>query len=847
MPERLCLSRRAAASATVKARNRAAVAFVLAAVSGTTLAAAPRSGAAEPISRPVPRLEIGCLAVPFEANVGQFEPSVAFAARTSFGTVFVTGDGLIVDALRGPRVGTAPRLAEARHERPSRAPGWTLVERLIGAARLRPVGCDPSLTRVTRLHGSDPAHWQGEVATFGQVSLGEAWPGVTVALAAHGANAEKVFTVAPGADPSQIRLALSGATSLALDGDGSLVATTGNGPVALAPPVAYQVDAGRRRVVAVGYDLAADGTYGFRVGAHDASATLVIDPILQATYLGGTGGDDEIFAIALDASDNVFATGETYSTGFPGTAGGPQPSHSDPSASQADAFVARLSPDLKTLVQATYLGGSSFDAAYAIALDGTGHVLVAGTTASTNFPGTGGGAQPHSLGASGTFHGFVARFSGDLRSLLQASYYGGTVEDHVYWVQTTQAGEVYLGGHTFSSDLPATAQAAQPIYAGSGDSFIARLSGDLGTVSRSTYFGGNGDDYFGALALDGTGAVLITGDTTSTNLPGRASGARPSSAGSNDTFAARFKGDLTTLERSTYFGGTAEDYGTAIAVDAAGSVFLAGYTYSTALPGTSGGARANHASDGGQDDIFVAKLSNDLKTLVQSTYVGGNGQDWIFDYSIALEGLGAVVLAGGTNSTNFPGVSGGVQSLVAGGDADAVAVRLSSDLKQVVQSTYLGGNGFDQAYTMARDSAGNILLAGSTASTDFPGTAGGARPGHSSGSGYEGVAARLTANLRAVTGQLDQGIVFPPLPAQAYWPGATFTVWATASSGLPVAFTSMTPAICTVSGSTVAMLRLGVCSLTANQGGNANYNPAPPAGRDVVIANPVARRLGRPR
>ncbi len=788
------------------------------------------------------------LTVPFEANVGQFDSAVAYAARTVAGTSFVTAEGRIVHALRGkparPGEGRAAVRAPRRSE--GERPGWTLVETLVGTRALAPAGVDPTPTHVSRLHGRDPARWQRDIATFDRVSLGEAWPGITVDLVVRDAGVERLFTLAPGADVSRIRLVIRGARALRVAGDGALVADTGIGAVRFSPPLAYQTIGDERRAVAVRYTRAAAYEYGFRLGGHDAAAPLSIDPLVQATYLGGAGGDEEILEMAVAGDGSVFVAGDTASSTFPGTAGGAQANHyPDAGAARTDVFVAKLSADLRTLVQATYLGGDGLDYAYALALDSTGSVYVAGDTTSTNFPGTAGGAQPALRGGGPSPHdGFVARLSGNLKTIAQATYLGGSQDDFVTALRLDRTGKVCVAGYTYSLDFPATANGAQASLAGAGDAFLARLGGDLKSIVQATYFGGSNPDFGLALALDASGSVFLTGDTGSTNLPNRSGAAQASMAGGPDGFVAKLSGDLLTLVRSTYFGGNLYDYPYALEVDAGGSVFVAGYTYSTDLPGRAGGAQPSHAIDGGRDDAFVAKLSNDLKNLVQSTYLGGNGRDNIRSHSMMLEGLGSVLLAGATRSTDFPGTAGGTQA-GAGGAADGFVVRISNDLRAISQATYLGGSGNDLAYALARDGSGNVLVAGYTDSVNLPGALGGAQPSHSPGSGGDAFVAKLTANLSATPGKLAQTIVFPPLPVQGFSPARGFAVSATASSGLPVTFATTTPVICSVSGDTVRSLTRGTCTVTANQPGSTNYNPAPQVSRDIVIAVAVARRLPR--
>src|SRR5262249_58794340 len=141
--------------------------------------------------------------------------------------------------------------------------------------------------------------------------------GISVTLAAHGKQVEKVFTVEPGAAPDAIRVRVAGAESLALADDGGLLLHTGVGDVRLTPPVAYQDVAGTRRIVPAQYALSGD-EYGFRVSGYDPTLPVVIDPLLQATRLGGSG-DDHAFAIAIGPAGGVFVAGGTAAPHLPRT------------------------------------------------------------------------------------------------------------------------------------------------------------------------------------------------------------------------------------------------------------------------------------------------------------------------------------------------------------------------------------------------------------------------------------------------------------------------------------------------------------------------------------------------
>ena len=681
------------------------------------------------------------LAVPFEANQGQFAPEVAFSARTFAGTLFVTRDGRIVHALAGKpeAVATERKLDDpTRKSHMPRGPGWALVESLQGAGKLAPAGSQPSATHVSRFEGGAMPNQTSNIATFDRVSLGSPWPGVSVELAARGSNVEKLFTVAPGSNPKTIRMRVTGAKRLRLGGGGSLLAATGNGDVAFTPPVAFQEIGGKRNIVPVRYKLLADNNYRFEiVGNYDHSEPLVIDPLLQATYIGGSG-DDRATALVVDAGGNVLVAGTTPSTNFPGTAGGAQPAYG---GSFTDAFVARLSSNLTTLVQATYLGGSGSDGVNALAIDAGGNVLVAGYTGSIDFPGTTGGAQPAS---GGGFEAVVARLSSNLTTLLQATYLGGNGSDDALALAIDAGGSVLVAGETESNDFPGTTGGAQPAKGTGGDAFVARLSSNLAALIQATYLGGNYNDQANALAIDAGGNVLVAGVAGSSNFPGTVGGAQPANGGGiNDSFVARLSNNLATLLQATYLGGSGNDRANALALDPGGNVLVAGVTNSTNFPGTTGGAQP---VNGGGDGAFVARLSGNLTALVQATYLGGSLDDQAT--ALAVDAGGNVLIAGFTHSGDFPGTAGGAQPLRGGGFVDAFVARLSSSLKTLVQATYLGGSDNEQATALALDAGGNVVVAGYTASTNFPDTTGGAQPANGGGANDVFVA-KLTPDLKA--------------------------------------------------------------------------------------------------
>ncbi|MGH8430254.1 MAG: SBBP repeat-containing protein, partial [Solimonas sp.] len=229
------------------------------------------------------------------------------------------------------------------------------------------------------LVGNDPAKHHTDIPTYGAVRYREVYPGVDWVLYGNPQTLEYDFVVAPGADPKQIRLDYLGAESIQLNHQGDLVLTLAGGQIVQKKPIVYQDIAGERRSVEGRYRIEPNRQVAFELAAYDARQPLVIDPVLfYSTYLGGDDSDTAK-AIAVDSAGSAYVAGETSSTDFNAV----NPVEGD--SVNVDAFIAKLSPDGDSLVYSTYLGGSSIDIARAIAVDSAGSAYVAGHTDSTDF------------------------------------------------------------------------------------------------------------------------------------------------------------------------------------------------------------------------------------------------------------------------------------------------------------------------------------------------------------------------------------------------------------------------------------------------------------------------------
>ena len=267
-------------------------------------------------------------------------------------------------------------------------------------------------------------------------------------------------------------------------------------------------------------------------------------------------------------------------------------------------------------------------------------------------------------------------------------------------------------------------------------------------LSYSTYLGGGDYNYATGIAVDASGNTYITGYTSSIDFP-VAGGVQGIFAGGScdtavntapcfDAFVAKLNPQGTGLVYSTYLGGTGDDEGVRIAVDASGQAYVAGFTDSIDFPtagplqgSNGGGACGTTAYPAPCYDAFVAKLTAAGSNLVYSTYLGGTGDD--FASSIAADSNGNAWVGGLTASSNFPVTYGTLQTGYGGGPFDGFVAKINPTGSSLVYSTYLGGSQEDHVNGLALDASGNAYLTGQTNSANFP-AQGGFQPQYTAGS-----------------------------------------------------------------------------------------------------------------
>ena len=698
----------------------------------------------------------------FEPNQGQAPPALRYVARVRGAPLGVTDAGLVLGV------------------------GDTAVRLVWDGAAGTPEATDPLVGHSNYLRGADPARWHGGVPHFARVRQRAAWPGIDLELREGGGELEYDFRLAPGADPARIALRVEGAERVEIGDDGALRIHAGGAVLVQHAPLVFQEVEGARREIASRYVRRGADRFGVSVAAFDAARPLVVDPVVAyATALGGPGAD-KAFDIAVDAQGYAYVAGETESaTGLATTPGGVQPNL----AGGTDAFVAKLSPT-GTLLYATYLGGTGDDSAWSIAVGGSGAIYVSGRTASTDFP-TVSPLQPANAGGADAF---VAKLAPDGASLVYSTYYGGSGDETAEAVALGPAEKAVVHGITSSSDL-AVPNAQVPFFRGARDAFVAQLAPDGQSLEWATYFGGTGSenpDQTGVgLAVTAQNEVVICGTTESADIP-IAYALQPTFAGgTRDGYVAKFT-PAGAIVFSTYIGRGGGDTLRALTVDETGAIYLGGASRSFDFPLVNPIQRTKSV----HYDAVILKLDPTAHRILFSTYLGGDGTDAV--RSIAVDAHHNVYVHGQTLSSDFPEIAP-LPGQHAGAIDDFVA-KLGPSGSTLLYASRIGGSSdetpFPDDLGIAVDPNGQVVLAGSTVSQNFPWVA----AQDATVEAVEGFAVRLSG-----TPEIDLSLA--GTPAAATWSVRLRNAGAVTADGQVKVYSRATPAAAPVA------LDLGVSPL----------------------------------
>lgn len=302
--------------------------------------------------------------------------------------------------------------------------------------------------------------------------------------------------------------------------------------------------------------------------------------------------------------------------------------------------------------------------------------------------------------------------------LIYATYIGTNQNDAIEGITTGPDGSIYFCGYTNFSTFPTSVGAYDRTQNGGVDAVVGRINPGTGDLMFATYLGGTGNDTAKAIAVDKLGNAYVTGAATASSFPIAPNAYDASLNGGTDCFLSKLNPTGTTLIYSTYIGGSGTEEGLAIAVNDSLQPYIAGYSSSTNYP-TFASSYSRYRTGG--NDAIITKFSSDGSRLLYSTYLGGTLSDVANGITIAPDQTAYV--CGTTTSTNFPTTTNVIgTSLHGAGDGFVTAINSLGTL--LGYSTYVGGNGLDEARGIARNVIGEIYVCGSTTSTDLPTDAG---------------------------------------------------------------------------------------------------------------------------
>ena len=629
--------------------------------------------------------------------------------------------------------------------------------------------------RLTQSHyenhfiGNDPAHWGTRCAVLGEVLLKDVWPGIDLRIG--GRNGIKYdFIVAPGVDPSLIRMRYEGQDALTLK-EGALHVGLSTGEVVENAPVSYVERDGINKEIKSAYALSGNklgfhfcGRTPVRSGAFclQSQDRIIIDPVLTFGSYSGSTADNFGYTATYDGSGHLYGGGIVFNTGYPLTLGVLQDFFAGGSI---DVGISKWTPDGTALVWSTYLGGSGSESPHSMVVNAQDELFVFGSTGSSDFPtspgcfdgsyNAGGGLLSWSniLGGYGFSHSngtdvYVAHFNAGATALVGSTYVGGTGPDglnnstfltHNYGdhfrgeIALDAAGNPVIATSTRSNDMPTSPGAPQSSNGGGQDAYLARFTPGLTSLLLGTYHGGTGDDSGLGVQFDSAGRIFMAGGTSSANLPTAGAPFDPSFNNVSDGYIARYSAIGNALLSCTFTGTDNYDQCYFVQLNTADEVFVVGQTHG-AYPVTPG----KYTNPGSSQ--FVHKFSNDLTASLWSTRIGnGSATQDLSPTAFLVSDCGQIYLSGWAGSTNSnagnnnstttgsPVTGDAYQAITTGSDVHLMV--LQPEATSLAYATFFGGNSAEHVDggTSRFDKNGTVyhaVCAGCGSQDDFPTTPG---------------------------------------------------------------------------------------------------------------------------
>lgn len=567
--------------------------------------------------------------------------------------------------------------------------------------------------------GNDRHRWASEAHAYDGMLYEGVYPGIDLKIYGSGENVKYDWIVAPGADPSRIRVSAEGADKMFLK-NGSLFMTTSLADIIERKPYAYQIIGGRKVAVKCRLQLEANVTSFVFPEGFDPCYELVIDPLLIFSTYSGSTADNWGSTATPGEHGKLYSAGVTNEENggrFPATAGAYQTT----SRGLYDIGILKYDSLGGTLLFATYLGGDNSESPHSLVMNASDELVLLGTTSSANFPATanaystsfsGGAPEYHVVGYNRGSDIVISRFNGTGTALLASTYIGGSANDGLnptggdltrnYGDQlrgdviTDAEGNIYVSSVTSSRNFFRDSIGLQPTYqGGETDAILFRMNAELTQMPWGTYLGGGGADAAHTLKFDSQMNILIAGGTTSNNFPVTAGSYQSAYNGGADGWIARVAAGGGAIMQATYTGTPNYDQVYFLDVNAQGDVYVYGQTSGDFL--VTPGVYSNPGS--GQ---FVQKFDSALTVPVFSTVFGaGRHQPDISPTAFLVNDCNNLYMAGwgglvnsetgfwDTGTTRMVTTPDAFQSTTSG--SDFYFMVLTEDASELLYATFVGG------------------------------------------------------------------------------------------------------------------------------------------------------------
>ncbi|HEY4149533.1 MAG TPA: PKD domain-containing protein [Chitinophagaceae bacterium] len=464
--------------------------------------------------------------------------------------------------------------------------------------------------------GNDPSKWASDCKIYKAVTYKNVYPGIDIRYYSDAGSLKYDIVVNPGANPDNISMKYEGAAKLSIKSN-QLHVGTSVGDVKELYPYSYQFDkiSGSKTDVSCKFEIKNGNTVKFHLKNFARDVPLIIDPVIVFSTFTGSTSDNWGFTATPGPDGSLFAGGIVISNGYPTTVGAVQTSHGS-GGTNWDMGITRFSSDGTYRMYSTFLGGSGHDFPLSLISDPQGNLVVMGRTYSTDFP------KNTLVGSGGGSDLVVAKLNGTGSAFIGCLRIGGAGSDAVN------------------------------IEDQRGTNLIGAI--------RTLHF--YGDDSRGEVILDGNNNIYVAsqsqsdGLTAATQFPTTPGVFQPAPAGLQDGIILKINPSCTNVIASTYFGGSGDDGAFVMDISpTTGNLYIAGTTGSKDLKGVpSAGVKQPNFTPGATNptDGFIAELTNDLTTVIRTTYLGTPAYDAI--YGLKFDRLGYPYVMGITEGTWTP-------------------------------------------------------------------------------------------------------------------------------------------------------------------------------------------------